>query len=187
MKKLLIKNMVCNRCKTLLEQEFAKAGISIHAIELGEITYKDEGDVDEAAIENILKSNGFEWVRDTAEMIIENIKIELINIINNDTLDEVENISKYLSKSLNKEYSILSKMFSRKEGITIEKYFIHLKIEKAKELIQMDKLNFSEIGYRLNYKSSSHLASQFKSVTGMAMGEYKKLQQWDRKPLDKIM
>jgi len=179
--------MVCSRCKTLLEQEFAKAGISIHAIELGEITYKEEGDIDEAAIEKILKSNGFEWVRDTAEMIIENIKIELINTINNDTLAEVDNISKYLSNRLNKEYSVLSKMFSRKEGITIEKYYIHLKIEKAKEFIQMDKLNFSEIGYRLNYKSSSHLASQFKSVTGMAMGQYKKLQQWDRKPLDKIM
>ncbi|MEQ9581155.1 MAG: AraC family transcriptional regulator, partial [Arenibacter sp.] len=96
-------------------------------------------------------------------------------------------MSALLSEKLNKDYSILSKMFRKREGVTIEKYYIDLKIERAKELIQMNELNFSEIGYALNYKNSSHLASQFKSVTGMSMGEYKKLQQWDRKSLDKIM
>jgi AraC-like DNA-binding protein len=120
-------------------------------------------------------------------MLIENIKIELIKTINNGENDIVGNMSTYLSEKLHKDYTFLSKMFSKKEGTTIEKYYIDLKIERAKELIQMNELNFSEIGYALNYRNSSHLASQFKSVTGMSMGAYKKLQQWDRKPLDKIM
>ncbi|MDX1760290.1 helix-turn-helix protein [Arenibacter algicola] len=187
MKKLLIKNMVCDRCKTLLAQEFAKAGIAIVSIKLGEIVYGESVDNDDEKIEGILKNNGFELVKDTADMIIENIKIQLINTINNGENDIVGNMSTFLSEKLNKDYSILSKMFSKKEGVTIEKYYIDLKIERAKELIQMNELNFSEIGYALNYRNSSHLASQFKSVTGMSMGEYKKLQQWDRKPLDKIM
>ena len=98
-----------------------------------------------------------------------------------------ENLSSYLSKRLNKEYSVLSKLFSKLEGVTIERYYIHLKIEKAKELIQLQQLNFSEIAYSLNYKSSSHLASQFKSMTGMSMSDYKNSQQWGRKPLDQIV
>lgn len=179
--------MVCDRCKTLLQQEFEKAGITMVSIELGEIVYKEHKDINIDDIEGILKSNGFELVKDTTEMIIENIKIELIKSINTSEKDLSQNMSMYLSKKLNKEYSILSKTFSKAKGMTIEKYYIDLKIEKAKELIQMNELNFSEIAYTLNYKSSSHLASQFKSVTGMSMGEYKKLQQWDRKPLDKIM
>ena len=187
MKKLLIKNMVCDRCKTLLAQEFSKVGITILSIKLGEIVYEENANINDALIEGILNKNGFELVKDTSDMILENIKIELINTINNGENDIAENMSTYLSKKLNKDYSILSKMFSKKEGVTIEKYYIDLKIERAKELIQMNELNFSEIGYTLNYRNSSHLASQFKSVTGMSMGAYKKLQQWDRKPLDKIM
>ncbi len=179
--------MVCDRCKTLLAQEFSKVGITILSIKLGEIVYEENANINDALIEGILNNNGFELVKDTSDMILENIKIELINTINNGENDIAENMSTYLSKKLDKDYSILSKMFSKKEGVTIEKYYIDLKIERAKELIQMNELNFSEIGYTLNYRNSSHLASQFKSVTGMSMGAYKKLQQWDRKPLDKIM
>lgn len=187
MKRLLIKNMVCDRCKTLLAQEFTKAGIAVASIKLGEIVYEENGDIEDVVIETILKNNGFELVKDTTDMLIENIKIELINSINYGENDIAGNMSAYLSEKLHKDYSFLSKMFSKKEGTTIEKYYIDLKIERAKELIQMNELNFSEIGYALNYRNSSHLASQFKSVTGMSMGAYKKLQQWDRKPLDKIM
>lgn len=179
--------MVCDRCKTLLEQEFKKAGIGFESIKLGEVVYKENKDNNEEIIEGILKRNGFELMKGTSETIIENIKIELIKAINKAENDLGENMSMHLSKKLNKEYSVLSKMFSKEEGMTIEKYYIYLKIEKTKELVQMNELNFSEIAYSLNYKSSSHLASQFKSVTGMSMGDYRKLQQWDRKPLDKIL
>jgi len=71
--------------------------------------------------------------------------------------------------------------------LTIEKYFILLKMEKVKEEIQMGNKTFSEIAYDLDYKSSSHLAKQFKSVTGMSMSDYKKLQEWNRRPLDQIV
>ena len=179
--------MVCDRCKTLLAQEFSRAGITIVSLKLGEIVYEEKADNEDNIIEDILKNNGFEWVKDTVDMLIENIKIELIKTINNGENDISGNMSTYLSEKLHKDYTFLSKMFSKKEGATIEKYYIDLKIERAKELIQMNELNFSEIGYALNYRNSSHLASQFKSVTGMSMGAYKKLQQWDRKPLDKIM
>jgi len=179
--------MVCDRCKTLLVREFSKAGIVIVSIKLGEIVYEENVDNNDEIIEGILKNNGFEMVRDTSDMIIENIKIELINTIKNEENDIAGNMSTFLSEKLNKDYSILSKMFSKKEGVTIEKYYIDLKMERAKELIQMNQLNFSEIAYTLNYKNSSHLASQFKTVTGMSMGAYKKLQQQVRKPLDKIM
>ena len=62
-----------------------------------------------------------------------------------------------------------------------------MKVEKAKELLQMNNMTFSEIAYSLDYSSGSHLAKQFKSNTGMSMTEYKKLQNWNRKTLDKIV
>ncbi|HUH48161.1 MAG TPA: AraC family transcriptional regulator [Arenibacter sp.] len=186
-KRILVKNMVCDRCKTLLEQEFKKVGLIVSSIELGEIVFMEKEGVDDDFVEKLLLKNGFELVREAGQMLAEHIKIALIRAVDQLEVSTSETLSDYLSKELKKDYSVLSKLFSKQEGITIERYYINLKIEKVKELIQLQNLNFSEIAYSLDYKSSSHLASQFKAVTGMSMSDYKNLQQWDRRPLDQIV
>lgn len=55
----------------------------------------------------------------------------------------------------------------------IEKYIIHQKIEKVKELLSYDEMNLSEIASELGYSSVHHLSSQFKSVTGISVNAYK--------------
>lgn len=75
---------------------------------------------------------------------------------------EKHNFSEPLSQELHKDYSYLSNLFSDVEGITIEKYVINPKIEKAKELLVYDELNLSDIAFGLGYSSVSHLSSQFK-------------------------
>ena len=95
-------------------------------------------------------------------------------------------LSDYLAKNLAKSYANISRVFSKKEEITIEKYFIRLKIEKAKELVEYGNQSFSEIAYQLGYKNLQHLSRQFKQITGMSMSEYQKLQNPERTSLDKI-
>lgn len=176
--------MVCDRCKAVLEQEFGKAGIEVVQMDLGEIQFAENAQIQIERIREILTNNGFELIDDLNNSYIAEIKKHLINALQNDTH---QNLSKYLSEKMDKEYSVLSKMFSIKEGLTIEKFFILLKIERVKEEIQMGTKTFSEIAYDLNYKSSSHLAKQFKSITGMSMSDYKKLKDWNRKSLDQIV
>ncbi|MBR9853787.1 MAG: helix-turn-helix transcriptional regulator [Algicola sp.] len=182
--RIKVKNMVCDRCKAVLEQEFGKAGIEVVQMDLGEIQFAENAQIQIERIREILTNNGFELIDDLNNSYIAEIKKHLINALQNDTH---QNLSKYLSEKMDKEYSVLSKMFSIKEGLTIEKFFILLKIERVKEEIQMGTKTFSEIAYDLNYKSSSHLAKQFKSITGMSMSDYKKLKDWNRKSLDQIV
>ena len=78
-------------------------------------------------------------------------------------------------------------MFSKKENITIEKYFIKLKIEKVKELIQLRQLTFSDIAYMLDYSSINHLSRQFKEIMGISMTDYKNSEEWQRDFLDEII
>ena len=182
--RIKVKNMVCDRCKAVLKQEFGKAGIEVVQMDLGEIQFADNAQTQMERIREILVKNGFELIEDVNDSYIADIKKYLLNALNDDLH---QNLSKYLSEKMNKEYSMLSKMFSINEGLTIEKYFILLKMEKVKEEIQMGNKTFSEIAYDLDYKSSSHLAKQFKSVTGMSMSDYKKLQEWNRRPLDQIV
>jgi len=181
---LIVKNMVCNRCKTIIEQQFKNEGFQVESIELGKVVVQGKDKNDFIKLEEILNSQGFELIKEISEVLIEKIKTTMIEKIDkNDT----ENILSELPQVLGKNYSVLSKVFSKSEGMTLEKYLINLKIEKVKEHIQLKQLNFSEIAYSLNYNNSSHLAKQFKSVTGMSMSQYRKLQDWNRKALDEIV
>ncbi|WP_190808914.1 AraC family transcriptional regulator [Flagellimonas sp. S3867] len=180
-----VKNMVCDRCKSVLKSELEKNGLRIAHIELGEVTFEESSNIEINKVREILDRNGFELVIGQKEQLITQIKKHLIVGLQDQSLNQ--NLSKYIVDKMNKDYSVLSKLFSAHEGITIEKYFIGLKIERVKELIQMGDRTFSEIAYQFGYNSSSHLARQFKSATGMSMGTYQKAREWNRKPLDQIV
>lgn len=72
------------------------------------------------------------------------------------------------------------------EGKTIERYYIEQRIEKVKELIKYDELSLTQIAMKMNYSSTAYLSSQFKSVTGMTLSQFKRLKTNTRIPLDKI-
>ncbi len=178
--------MVCDRCKTVLEHDLRNAGINILSLELGEVEVQDEIAVTKDVLKEIAERNGFEIIDSNTSILVEKVKSILIKMVAG--LQKVEGkTSTVLSEELKTDYSMISKLFSACTGITIEKYLIKLKIEKAKELLQMDSLTFSEIAYSLDYSSGSYLSKQFKNETGMSMTEYKKLQKWDRITLDKIV
>ena len=181
---LNIKNMVCDRCKSTVLRELEALGCDIKTVELGQIVLNKKTGIQTLELEKVLSKHGFEIIKDEKEILIEEIKIALIKKIEN---QDNANLSSFLTKRFNNSYSALSKLFSKTEGVTIEKYEINLKIEKVKELIQLRQLNFSEIAYSLNYNNSSHLARQFKNVTGMSMTTFKNLQKWNRKSIDQIV
>ncbi len=94
--------------------------------------------------------------------------------------------SAFLADKLKLEYHYLSSLFSSIEGITIEKYIILQRIEKAKELLMYDELTLSEIADRLGYSSVQHLSQQFKKTTGLTPSHFKQLRENKRKPIDKV-
>lgn len=187
--KLNIKNMVCSRCLKVLRQELEQLGIKVSSIELGVLVIDDTGsNQDEimAKIESVLHANKFEIIHSSEEILIEKIKHFLLRKIEELPLDSTVNLSQILSAEFNHEYKSLSKLFSHIENITVEKYFIKLKIEKVKELIQLRQYTFSEIGHLLDYSSVNHLSRQFKEVTGESMTEYKNAELSNRRPYDEI-
>jgi len=187
-RELKLKGMVCRRCLSTVRDELQNIGARVLELELGRaiIEFKKES-INEQLIQSVLQRNGFELLLDVESEIIEGIKLVLIEIIDETPIILKVNLSEKLVRNLDKDYTFLSKLFSKIEGVTIEKYFIQLKIEKTKELIQYNQLNFTEIAYELGYSSVNYLSNQFKVITGMNMSEYKKLSIWDRKPLNKIL
>lgn len=181
---VFIKNMVCDRCKSAVQREIELLGFEIESLELGQAVLNNINASGLVKLSNSLNKLGFEVLQDDTDVLIEEIKLAIINRIED---QEYSNLSTLLSSTFNKTYPVLSKIFSLSEGITIEKYRINLQMEKVKEMIQLGEMNFSEIAYNLDYNNSGHLARQFKNETGMSMTEFKNLRQWDRKSLDDIV
>ncbi len=185
---LHIKNMVCNRCIRVVTEELTKLELQIKTVELGEVVVTDEpGEEKLEQIGNVLIKNGFELIDDRKGQMIDHIKTVIIELIHyQKEKGEHVNFSDYLSKKIGYDYSYLSNLFSSVEGTTIEKYIIHQKIEKAKELLVYDELTLSEISWQLGYSSVQHLSRQFKKITGLTPSHFKKVKENRRKPLDEI-
>ncbi len=186
-KNIVIKSMVCNRCIEAVEEVFNKANVPIIDIQLGKVKISKKTDHQKLLLlEQMLADRGFKLLNSEDEKIVESIKTEIINLIHYS--DKISNVKKseYLSEKLALPYYKLSKIFSKHEKISIEKYFILQKIERAKELISYGEMNVKEIAFKLGYSSLQHLSNQFKKITGKNPIEYRNSQISDRKPLDEI-
>lgn len=182
-----IKNMVCNRCKWVVQQIFEKEGISVSLVELGTVdTAKDPDAGQLKRIGDELNAFGFEIINDKSSLLIEQIRQELMAIAADPGRMGSQKLSGWLAEKFHRNYSGLSKFFSEVEGVTIEQYVILQRIEKVKELLIYDEQSLSDIAYSLGYSSAAHLSNQFRKVTGMTPREFRQLRNPPRKSLDQI-
>lgn len=182
---VFIKNMVCPRCISVVNQVFEQAGLRPMSIRLGEVELSDKlTENDKASLNEALEVHGFALLEPGKSALITQIKSIIIEQIHYSKASMRVNLSTLLSEKLHQEYSSLSRLFSTVEGITIEKYTTAQKIERVKELLFYDEKTLSEIAHILDYSSVAHLSAQFKKETGMTPSAFKKQKRPERKGLD---
>jgi len=179
--------MVSNRCKIVVKEELNRLGLRFIVVDMGVVDSMEDitaGQRDQIRIA-LLKS-GLELMDDRKAVLIEKIKNVIIDRIHySDELPKV-NFSDYLSEKLNHDYGYLANLFSEVQGTTIEKFIISHKIERVKELIIYDELNFTEIAWKMHYSSVAHLSNQFKKITGLTPSHFKRLRDKRRRPIEDI-
>lgn len=186
--RLVIKNMVCDRCIKVMKEDLLREGFEVESVTLGEVILSDSI-TDEAKnkIKVLLEAEGFELLEDRKAGVIEKIKIAVIKKFqDSEEIAEDFSFPGYLSDELSLDYNYLSTLFSSAENITLEHYIILQRIEKVKELLRYGELSLSEIAFRLGYKTVQHLSAQFKSVTGFTASDFKKFKHPTRNPVDKV-
>ncbi len=171
----------------LVKTELDKFGLDYGTIDLGEVEVK--GNITEEQREQLktnLLMSGLELMDDKKAILIEKIKKVIVEMVHyEDELPKVKN-SDYISEKLHYDYTYLANLFSETTGTTIEHFIIIHKIERVKELMIYDELNLTEISYKLNYSSVSHLSTQFKKITGLTPSFFKSLKQKKRIPLENM-
>lgn len=186
-KVLQIKNMVCPRCIKVVRDELQNLGLGVLEVELGRAIIENQDLVDEEVVEAALVRNGFELLRDKRQELVEKVKLAVIILIYDEKLSTLKTtVSTYLAEELGKDYSTISTTFKAAEAMSLNRYVVLQKIERAKELLAYKELSLSEIATRLGYRSLQHLSSQFKEVTGTSPIQYKKYGGAGRQPIDNL-
>lgn len=188
--KIYVKNMVCNRCIFVVEEQLKILAIPVSSVTLGEVDFGNYN-LDTRQYEklkDLLGSFGFEILDNKTSQLVGKVKSLLIGYVQHELNEPNKlNISEYLKNKLHYDYNYLSNLFSSISGFTIEHYIIQLKIEKVKELLFYNELTLSEIAFEMGYSSVAHLSNQFKKETGLTPSYFKKLKDVrKRQSLDKL-
>lgn len=179
--------MVCPRCLRAVENLLRELNLPFDQLQLGSVRVLRSLDGPEKeTFRHGLKELGFEVLQDRDVQKVEKIKNLLRKVVAEEDIPTSFTLTRFLAEAMKEDYSCLSFLFSSMEEVTIEKYFIHLKIEKVKEWLFYGERNLSEASYALGYSSVQHLSSQFKKITGMTPSEYKSLRDKPRHHLDSL-
>jgi len=173
---IYVKNMISQRCKIVVNNILQSFGVEAKDIMIGEVLLKEKVPLFKLMqLDAALKETGLELVFDKKSQLVQQIKNIILEIIHFSTEPLVMKFSCYLSNRLNYNYTYLAGIFKKISGITIEHFIISQKIEKVKSMLIAGDMHLSEIAYRMNYSSVSHLSAQFKKVTGYNASEYRSL------------
>ena len=184
--KIYIRNMACESCKVVVKESLEKLNLHPVKIELGLVEVKEKVSLDtKKKFDSLINKVGLEIIESKGEIFIENIKKYCLEYID-DEKDIKTNISDFISSKLGKDYNYISNIFSEIMSTTIVNYINLIKIERAKEMILFEDLNFSEMAEKLNFSSLSAFSSLFKKITGFNPTHYKNLKKIRRLTIQKL-
>ncbi len=78
-----------------------------------------------------------------------------------------------VAKAVNMSKSRFSTVFSQHSGMTFTEYLIHLRLNKAKELLRTTNIKSSQIALETGYNDSHYFSYIFKKNTGITPSEYR--------------
>ena len=178
--KIGIKHMVCARCLAAVEGILRKCRIPYRRIAMGEVELEASlSDSQRKDLERLLEGQGFELLADPRGRIVSKVKTLLLRLLEGQNTTQLPLMSEYLQENVGRDFSSVSRLFSSVEGVTIERYFLKLRIEKVKEELYYNERSISQIAYALGFSSPAHLSSQFRQETGMSPSAFRKMRSPD--------
>jgi len=182
---ILIKGMVCHHCVEAVKRVLHSAGLTPINVTLGRAEIKEHLDGPALQmLDNLLENEGFARILDADSLLVEKIKRAVIEHVRQPNECRL-NLSACLENHLGATYDSMSRIFSAREGRTLEKYQMAQRVEWVKELLGYGQYTISEIADMTGYSSTAHLSRQFKSITGLTPTEYLRTSM-DRQSLNEV-
>lgn len=168
--------MVCSQCETVVKSELEKNNLKYKTIKSGEIEINDNISPEERKILHIeLEKSGLGFLENNKSVLVDKIKYAIIELVNRSDDKLRINLSDYLKEKLGYDYAFLMRIFAEMNGITIERYFIEIRIELAKILMLDNDYSLIDIAEKLHFIHLSHFCKQFKKSTGLTPTNFKQI------------
>lgn len=172
--KIYIRSMVSKCCVVVVQDELMKLGIPFTSVKIGSVESNNFIDHNlRKSLSDNLSRYGLEVVEDKSAILVEQIKGVLSELIHLGDEPLKTTYSSHISDQLGLDYTYLSNVFSASQGMSIQRYIILNRVERAKQMLLQGDLSLKEISYLLNYSSVAHLSGQFKKVTGFCPSVFK--------------
>lgn len=118
----------------------------------------------------INKTEEVDWVkRDRNIKFIDEMKNYILENFTKDI--SLEQVAEHVG--LSPDY--LGKLFKKIEGQTFTDYLIHLRMEKAKELLEQRDLSIKQIAYMVGYSDPNYFSRAFKKYVGISASQYERV------------
>ncbi|MBW6462961.1 MAG: AraC family transcriptional regulator [Bacillota bacterium] len=101
----------------------------------------------------------------------ENI-LKAIEYLNDNYNQQLSNSELFKIANLSPYYFI--RLFKKETGKTPHEYLVHLKIDKAKEMLTFSNYSITEICFLCGFSEHSHFSKVFKKLTGISPINYRK-------------
>ena len=79
-----------------------------------------------------------------------------------------------VARAVNMSAHYLSEKFKESTGLTFTEYTARVRIEKARNLLQIPNLQVSEIAYEVGFQSLSPFNRAFRQIVGKAPTQYRR-------------
>lgn len=165
--------MVCPRCVEAVTETLRSLGLEPVEVTLGSVILPGEtmSKPMHSRLADALEARGFELIDSPADATVEALKRAITEHVRTPHECRLK-LSRCLENQFNVPYDTLSRLFTAREGRSVEKFHIAERVAWVMELINRGDKTVSEIAHITGYSSLSHLSRQFKSVTGQTPSEY---------------
>jgi len=172
--KLYIKDMVSLSSQAIVRNELIRLGFHPISVDRCVADIRENPvQLHHQELRTALADAGFELLEDKKDILIQQIKNIIIEVVYDTEEPLVYNLSGYLSDRLDHDYTYMSNLFSERLDTTIEKFYIRHKIERVKDMLLYEGLTLTAIAHKMHYSSLAHLSSQFKKITGLTTSQFK--------------
>jgi YesN/AraC family two-component response regulator len=172
---IYIQNMLTTRDILAVSNALEQLGLKVQEIELGMAAFINTTNQDREALAKALAAIGYRLLQKEEKDFVDQVKLWVEDYLSKRYESAEESLlSDYLEGNMAIPYPRISKRFRKIENRTIENYFIGLKVEKVKSLINTTDLSIKDIASRMKYSGPKSLAKTFKGTTGLSIYHYKK-------------
>ncbi|MEI8201713.1 MAG: helix-turn-helix domain-containing protein [Bacteroidota bacterium] len=166
---------LCRQCQKILLKTLKLHGIKPVDVKIGVMITGENRSAEEIELLiRILNELGFPCVSEASKLLSERTKVIVYKMVYENTKPATLSDGEFIGNELNLTYKYISEQFSKNCLISLKRYIINKRIERACELLLDINNLVGQVADKLSYKDERNFSNQFHQIKGITPKDYQK-------------